>query len=105
VLFFLPRQVPPQVPLQVHRKVHKRFTEKFAKEFTENATEGSEKSSEKILQLIKGDASISAREIAEKIGISSRAVEKNLRSMKIKGVLRRVGPDKGGRWEIIPTDR
>ena len=44
---------------------------------------------------------VSAQEMADKIGISSRAVEKNLSKLKDSNVIRRIGPDKGGRWEII----
>lgn len=65
----------------------------------------SEKSSEKILLLISDNAFISAKEISKKIGVSSRAVEKQMAHLKAQGILRRVGPDKGGHWEIITTDR
>ncbi|OIO21094.1 hypothetical protein AUJ17_03820 [Candidatus Micrarchaeota archaeon CG1_02_47_40] len=60
---------------------------------------GSEKSSEKILAIIRQNSGASAEEIAKNLGISSRAVEKNIAKLKEKGLLRRVGPDKGGRWE------
>ena len=63
--------------------------------------EGSEKSSEKILELIKNDPNISAAAIAEKIGVSSRAVEKQLKKLREENLIRRVGPDKGGHWEIV----
>jgi ATP-dependent DNA helicase RecG len=62
---------------------------------------GSEKSSEKIIRLIKENLSISAREIADKVGLLSRTVEKHLSKLKEKGVLKRVGPDKGGHWEAV----
>lgn len=57
-------------------------------------------SSEKILQIITNDPFLSALAISEKIGISSRAVEKQLAKLKEKGIIERVGPDKGGHWEI-----
>ena len=56
----------------------------------------SEKSSQKILVLIESDPIISAKEIAEKLGITSRSVEKHIKNLRDKGILRRVGPDKGG---------
>jgi ATP-dependent DNA helicase RecG len=67
--------------------------------------EGSEKSSEKILILIKQDHSISAREIAEIIGISRRAVEKHIANLKEIGKLKRIGPAKGGHWELVESDK
>ena len=59
-----------------------------------------EKSSEKILALIKENKSISAREMAGIIGISSRAIEKQLALLKEQGILKRIGGAKGGYWEV-----
>lgn len=61
---------------------------------------GSEKRSEKIIAAIKENPTISAQQIAQAIGITSRAIEKHLSNLKNKGVLKRVGPDRGGHWEI-----
>ncbi len=69
-----------------------------------NAPHGSEKSSvkssEKILICLKEKPDMSADELAKRIGISSRAIEKHIYNLKEKGVLKRVGPDKGGHWEV-----
>jgi ATP-dependent DNA helicase RecG len=61
----------------------------------------SEKSSEKILGLLKVNPQLSAREIADLIGITQRAVEKQISKLRDENRIRRVGPDKGGHWEII----
>ncbi|MBI2267094.1 MAG: HTH domain-containing protein, partial [Armatimonadetes bacterium] len=74
----------------------KRFGEKFG--------DGSEKSSEKILALLKSRKTASAREIAEALGLTSRAIEKQIAALKTAGRLRRVGPAKGGRWEVVHED-
>ena len=47
------------------------------------------------------DASVTAEQMAEMIGISPRAVEKHIANLKSKGIIDRVGPDKGGHWEVI----
>jgi len=60
----------------------------------------SEKSSEKILSLLKTEPELAAREIGRRIGISSRAVEKQIANLRREGRLRRIGPAKGGRWEL-----
>ena len=69
------------------------------------ATEkSSEKSSEKnyaIIAAIRQNAKVSAAEIAIQPGISSRAVEKRIKTLRESGVIRRVGSDKGGYWEIV----
>ncbi|MEK6867637.1 MAG: Rrf2 family transcriptional regulator [Nanoarchaeota archaeon] len=51
------------------------------------------------MNLIEKNKSISAREIAECVGISQRAVEKHLAILKKKGIIKRVGGAKGGHWE------
>ncbi|HBM16152.1 MAG TPA: hypothetical protein DD381_07425 [Lentisphaeria bacterium] len=55
----------------------------------------------KILELITNDPVISARQLADIIGISHRKTEENIAKLKTKGFLRRVGSAKGGRWEIV----
>ena len=54
-----------------------------------------------ILEIISGDKNISAAEIAKKMSISSRAVEKNIKQMRESGVLIRRGSARGGYWEIL----
>jgi len=49
---------------------------------------------------MRENPSVSAAEIAKAVGISPRAVEKQIANLKSKGQLRRVGPDKGGHWEV-----
>ena len=63
----------------------------------------SEKSSEKILVIIAANPEISARQIAEILGISARGVEKQLDKLRQQGILKRIGPDKGGYWEVVNT--
>jgi ATP-dependent DNA helicase RecG len=66
--------------------------------------EGSEKSSEKILRLLRERKTASAREIAGVLGLTPRAVEKHIAALKTAGRLKRIGPAKGGRWEVIQKD-
>jgi len=39
--------------------------------------------------------------MAAQIGISSRAVEKHIAALKSRGLLKRIGPAKGGHWELV----
>ena len=43
---------------------------------------------------------ISAKQIAEEISVSVRAVEKNIKELREKGILKRHGSARGGYWEI-----
>ena len=58
------------------------------------------KSREKIVALLSEDGKLSAAALAEKIGISAKAVEKHLANLKINGIIERIGPAKGGYWKV-----
>lgn len=66
----------------------------------ENSGKKKLKSREKILALLKEHSEYSARKLAEEIGITPKAVEKQLANLKASGLIRREGPDKGGKWII-----
>lgn len=65
-----------------------------------SSEKSSGKSSEKILHHLRAEPALSAKALAEKLGISSRAVEKQIDLLKKDGRLVRVGPAKGGHWEV-----
>ena len=74
---------------------------KIGSEKTEVSSEKKQKSSEKILIMISKTSAITTEQMAARLGISTRAVEKHLSNLKAKGLLRRIGPDKGGHWEVV----
>jgi Fic family protein len=55
----------------------------------------------KLLDMLRHDGSLTAAEIAGACSISTRQAERLLASLKKKNLLRRVGPDKGGHWEVV----
>ena len=61
----------------------------------------SQKSSQKILALIQENSQITTQEMADLLEISRRAVAKQISQLQARGLIRRVGPDKGGHWEIV----
>jgi len=71
------------------------------KRLVEGLVERLVENQKKIIKLINGNSSISINELSDKIGISTTAIDKNISQLKKKGLLRRVGPDKGGHWEIM----
>lgn len=70
---------------------------------------GSEQSSEQsseqtpLLALLAANPALTARQAAERLGLSPRAVEKQLAALKAGGRVRRIGPNKGGVWQVLPT--
>jgi predicted HTH transcriptional regulator len=51
--------------------------------------------------LLAENSKLSAVALAERIGISAKAVEKHLSNLKADGIIKRIGPDKGGHWEVV----
>lgn len=62
--------------------------------------ESSGKSSGKIVALIRKHSHITIPEMASSLGLGTRAVEKQLKQLKIEGIVQRIGPAKGGHWEV-----
>jgi predicted HTH transcriptional regulator len=60
-----------------------------------------EKTSEKILRLIAENPELTIAELARLIKLTARTIERNLQGLQAQGRLRRIGPDKGGHWEIV----
>jgi ATP-dependent DNA helicase RecG len=63
--------------------------------------ESSPKTENQIIELIKQDAPVSTKHLGEILDISKRAVLKQIKKLKDQGRLKRVGPAKGGHWEVI----
>jgi predicted HTH transcriptional regulator len=61
----------------------------------------SEKTDKKILRLLKQNNGITISELAKAIGITTRAIEKQLENLKGMGIIERLGSDKGGHWKIL----
>lgn len=59
------------------------------------------RTAQSILDLVISDGSISQDKMAEKIGVSKRAIEMQIANLKAKGLLVREGADHGGYWRIV----
>ena len=59
------------------------------------------RTAQRILDLVISDGSIFQDRMAEKIGVSKRAIEMQIANLKAKGLLVREGADNGGYWRII----
>ncbi|MDP3015961.1 MAG: ATP-binding protein [Deltaproteobacteria bacterium] len=54
----------------------------------------------KILEAITDNSHITIKDLSEKIGIGTTAVENNLKKLKTKGAIERVGSARGGAWRV-----
>ena len=91
-----------QINMDLQRTTEKNSGQPMEKE-QKSSLKSSLKSSQKILELISASPIITISEIANRLGMTKRGVDKNIKRLKEQGVIRRVGPDKGGHWEVIES--
>ena len=60
-----------------------------------------QKTTQKIIEAIANKSDITQKELAAVIGITEDGVKYHVTRLREKGVLKRIGPDKGGYWEVV----
>jgi len=55
----------------------------------------------KIILLIQSKPEITKKELSEILNISTTAIDKNIHKLKKLNIIKRIGPDKGGHWEVL----
>ena len=61
---------------------------------------GLSKQEDAIIELLRGNPHISRKEISGRLGLHDSSVKRRLALLQEKGVIKRVGPDKGGYWKV-----
>ena len=56
-----------------------------------------------VLAVIAKNPKVTTAEIADALGLSANTVSSRIRTLKDKNYIRRIGPDKGGSWEILTS--
>ena len=64
-------------------------------------SKGGKKTAERILQLMRANPRITFAGLVAALGISRSAIQKHISNLKDSQRLRRIGPDKGGHWEVF----
>ena len=68
----------------------------------ENVPENApEKRLEMIIDLIKMDKNTSMLDLSRKIGVNHKTIKRDIEKLKTLNLLKRIGPAKGGHWEVI----
>jgi ATP-dependent DNA helicase RecG len=62
------------------------------------------KTTQKIIEIISKNPHITRKEMAEIIGITEDGIKYHLNIMQKIGLIKRVGPKKGGYWQIIDNN-
>ena len=55
----------------------------------------------RIVELIEENPNITIDNVAELLQMNRRGILKHFKNLQQKGIIRRVGPDKGGHWELL----
>lgn len=58
------------------------------------------KQEDAIIELLKENPYISRKEISGRVGLHESSVKRRLASLQEKEAIKRIGPDKGGYWEV-----
>ena len=56
---------------------------------------------QKIVDFMSENPNITTQEMANLLGINRSIVARHIKTLQEKGIIQRVGPDKGGHWEIL----
>jgi len=85
-------KVGDRVGEKVIEKVGEKVIEKVGEKITQNQ--------QLILDCIIENPYITTANLSSKVGISSRKIAVNLSKLKSKGLIERIGADKGGYWKV-----
>ena len=76
------------------------FITKFKRKHVEKVTEKVTENQASILDEITKNNRITTEELSKIVGISKRKIKENIAKLKKKGILERIGPARGGHWEV-----
>ena len=74
-------------------KVGEKVTDKVTDKVTENQ--------QMIIQIIRENKRVTTFEMSKIVKISQRKIKENIAKLKDYGIIERIGPAKGGHWEIV----
>ena len=57
------------------------------------------------MEIIIQNKNVTTEQMANLLNISRRAVAKHIKKLQEEGIIRRIGPDFGGHWEIVKKEK
>ena len=84
-------------PIQIEQTTQK-GSEKSSKKGSEKS---SKKTRDRIVCEMRENPSVTINDLATMLSISDRAVSKHLKKLQEEDIIKRVGADPGGYWEVI----
>lgn len=67
----------------------------------DNKNVGLNKTEKKVIELLIEDQSLTSIEIAEKIGVTKRTIERAFKSLQEKNIIERIGSKRDGNWIVV----
>ena len=92
-------QVQPQLGMEIGTEKPTKNT--IAENIVENIVENLSAMRGRIVKIIWKNPRATAQSISKEVGIAPRNVQEHLKNLQKAGILRRIGPDKGGHWEVL----
>ena len=81
--------------------VHHNKIEGSVESSVENSRDGSVETDNPVLEQFRLDPEMTLHALAKTLGISLRATEKRVANLQYKNRLKRIGPKKGGYWQVL----
>ena len=69
--------------------------------YVKSALSNLSEAEERIVALIQSNAHITQKMLSEAIGLTRQYVGRCMDSLQARKIIRRIGPDKGGYWEVL----
>ena len=79
-------------------KTEKSFQESSQKSTLKSTLKSTQKS---IVEIIMRNPEVTIPQVANLLDLNPRGIAKHFKTLQDKGIIRRVGPDKGGHWEVV----
>jgi ATP-dependent DNA helicase RecG len=81
-----------RLPEKLPEKLPERLPERLPEKLPENA--------QKMIGIIKSNPHVTIEELSGMLGISRTSIKNNVNKLKERGIVERIGSDKGGYWKI-----
>jgi predicted HTH transcriptional regulator len=84
------------------RENNQEYDQKATQKATQKRPENMhDKTKNAIISEIKLDSKITTKQLSKKLNFGITKIKSNISKLKESGVIKRVGPNKGGHWEVI----
>ena len=90
--------------LEIEIENYKESLDGSRKSSQKSSQKGSQKSSQKIIERMADNPAITTQELADELGVSRRTIAKHVKQLQMRGFVMRIGPDKGGHWEVVNSE-